>query len=59
MLMFRDRLRHDAADRDRYARTKLDLARKVWKYGQNYADAKTGVVEEILGGARIWRGGTA
>jgi len=52
MLMFRDRLRHDAADRDSYARTKLDLAQKVWKYGQNYADAKTGIVEEILARAR-------
>ena len=32
MLMFRDRLRHDAADRDRYARTKLHLARslEIW-----------------------------
>jgi GrpB-like predicted nucleotidyltransferase (UPF0157 family) len=53
MLMFRDRLRRDAADRDLYARTKLELARKVWKYGQNYADAKTGVVEEILARARM------
>ena len=53
MSMFRDRLRRDAADRDLYARTKLDLARKVWKYRQNYADAKTGVVAEILARARM------
>jgi GrpB-like predicted nucleotidyltransferase (UPF0157 family) len=53
MLLFRDRLRNDAVDRDRYARTKLDLARQVWKYAQNYADAKTSVVEEILARARM------
>ncbi len=49
MLMFRDRLRSHAADRELYARTKLDLARKEWKDVQNYADAKTAVIEEIMG----------
>jgi GrpB-like predicted nucleotidyltransferase (UPF0157 family) len=48
MLMFRDWLRDHAADRDLYARAKLALAQKDWKYGQNYADAKTAVVEEIM-----------
>jgi GrpB-like predicted nucleotidyltransferase (UPF0157 family) len=48
MLMFRDWLRSNAADRDLYARTKLALAQKKWKYGQNYADAKTAVIEEII-----------
>ena len=48
MLMFRDWLRSNAADRDLYARTKLALAQKKWKYGQNYADAKTAVIEQIL-----------
>ena len=48
MLLFRDWLRANAADRDLYGRTKRYLARKKWKYGQNYADAKTEVVEEIL-----------
>ena len=48
MVAFRDRLRTDAADRELYARTKRALARQVWKYTQNYADAKTAVVEEIL-----------
>ena len=47
MLMFRDWLRSNAADRDLYARTKLALAQKEWKYVQNYADAKTVVIEEI------------
>jgi len=48
MVMFRDWLRSHATDRDLYARTKLALALKEWKYGQNYADAKTAVVEEIM-----------
>jgi len=48
MLRFRDWLRNNAADRDLYARTKLALAQKEWKYVQNYADAKTAVIEEII-----------
>jgi GrpB-like predicted nucleotidyltransferase (UPF0157 family) len=48
LLVFRDRLRSNAADRDLYARTKLALARQEWKYVQNYADSKTVVIEEIV-----------
>jgi GrpB-like predicted nucleotidyltransferase (UPF0157 family) len=48
MLIFRDRLRSNAADRDLYARTKLALSQKSWTYVQNYADAKTAVIEEIM-----------
>ena len=48
MLMFRDWLRSNAADRDLYARTKADLSQQRWTYVQNYADAKTAVIEEIL-----------
>jgi GrpB-like predicted nucleotidyltransferase (UPF0157 family) len=48
MLLFRDWLRGNAADRDLYARTKRDLAQKEWEHVQDYADAKTAVVEEIL-----------
>jgi len=48
MLVFRDRLRGNAADRALYERTKRELARQKWEYGQNYADAKSAVVEEIL-----------
>lgn len=48
MLLFRDWLRSNAADRDLYARTKLDLAQKNWNTVQDYADAKTGVIQEIL-----------
>jgi GrpB-like predicted nucleotidyltransferase (UPF0157 family) len=52
MLMFRDWLRGNAADRDLYARTKLALAQTEWKYVQNYADAKTVIIEEIIARAR-------
>ena len=48
MLVFRDRLRTNAEDRELYERTKRELAAKEWKFVQNYADAKTAVVHEIL-----------
>lgn len=51
MLAFRDHLRVDEADRRRYESAKRDLAGRPWQYVQNYADAKTAVVEEILGRA--------
>ena len=52
MRLFRDWLRINAADRQLYERTKRDLAQREWKYTQQYADAKTEVVEEILARAR-------
>jgi GrpB-like predicted nucleotidyltransferase (UPF0157 family) len=52
MLMFRDWLRSNDADRELYERTKRELAKQTWKYVQNYADAKTAVVEEIVARAR-------
>lgn len=48
MLVFRDWLRVNAADRDHYAATKRELARRDWKYVQQYADAKSDVVAEIM-----------
>jgi GrpB-like predicted nucleotidyltransferase (UPF0157 family) len=48
MLMFRDWLRTNTADRELYARTKQELAALDWKYMQQYADAKTAVVKEIM-----------
>jgi GrpB-like predicted nucleotidyltransferase (UPF0157 family) len=48
MLLLRDWLRADAADRELYERTKRELASKRWAYEQNNADAKTAVIEEIL-----------
>lgn len=52
MLLFRDWLRSNVSDRRLYERTKRELALRDWKYTQNYADAKTTVVEEILARAR-------
>jgi GrpB-like predicted nucleotidyltransferase (UPF0157 family) len=48
MRRFRDYLRTNEADRELYARTKRELAAKEWKYVQNYADAKSEVVQDIL-----------
>jgi GrpB-like predicted nucleotidyltransferase (UPF0157 family) len=48
MVQFRDRLRTSVADRELYARAKRDLASREWKYMQQYADAKTRVIAEIM-----------
>jgi GrpB-like predicted nucleotidyltransferase (UPF0157 family) len=48
MLAFRDWLRVNEDDRLLYERTKRELATKIWRYAQSYADAKTAIVEEIL-----------
>jgi GrpB-like predicted nucleotidyltransferase (UPF0157 family) len=56
MLMFRDWLRSNDADRELYERTKRELAKQTWRYVQNYADAKTQVVEEIIARAHAARG---
>ena len=53
MLDFRDWLRTNDADRELYERTKRQLAENEWMYVQNYADAKTAVVEEILARAQL------
>ncbi len=52
MLLFRDRLRSCPDDRELYQRTKRELAAARWAYGQDYADAKSAVVEEIIARAR-------
>jgi GrpB-like predicted nucleotidyltransferase (UPF0157 family) len=57
MLLFRDWLRENEADRELYAAAKRELAAKDWKYVQQYADAKTAVVEGILSRAQKARGG--
>ena len=56
-LIFRDRLRSDPADREHYQRVKRELAQRDWTYVQQYADAKTEVVEEIVLRARALAGG--
>ena len=56
MLVFRDWLRTHDTDRQLYENTKRELAKQEWKYMQNYADAKTAVVHEILARAYAVRG---
>jgi GrpB-like predicted nucleotidyltransferase (UPF0157 family) len=48
MLKFRDHLRTNEVDKNLYAAAKRSLARKNWLSVQNYADAKTVIIEEIL-----------
>jgi GrpB-like predicted nucleotidyltransferase (UPF0157 family) len=56
MLLFRDWLRHDESDRALYERTKRELATRDWQYLQDYADAKSAVVQEIMARAQAWAG---
>jgi len=58
MVGFRDWLRTHQTDRDLYERTKRELIGQSWKYVQNYADAKTHVVEEIIARAGLPGGRT-
>lgn len=48
ILRFRDWLRTHDDDRNRYAATKYKLSKQDWRYVQDYADAKSEIVEEIL-----------
>ena len=54
MIAFRDWLRTHDDDRDLYLAAKRELAAQEWKYVQNYADAKSAVVREIV--ARAYGG---
>jgi GrpB-like predicted nucleotidyltransferase (UPF0157 family) len=51
MVQFRDRLRSRPDQRALYERTKRELAARHWTHVQNYADAKSAVVEQILSSA--------
>lgn len=55
MLIFRDWLRANAADRDLYARTKRELSQRRWERVQDYADAKTAIVAQIMARAQAPR----
>jgi GrpB-like predicted nucleotidyltransferase (UPF0157 family) len=48
MLKFRDHLRATPSDRRLYEATKRELAKRHWAFVQNYADAKTEIIETIL-----------
>ena len=52
MLLFRDVLRNRSDERELYERTKRELAARRWAYVQDYADAKSSVIEEIILRAR-------
>jgi GrpB-like predicted nucleotidyltransferase (UPF0157 family) len=47
MLLFRDWLRGNDAERDAYLRVKRDLAHRTWRHVQQYADAKTAIINQI------------
>jgi GrpB-like predicted nucleotidyltransferase (UPF0157 family) len=48
LVLFRDHLRAQPDDVALYERTKRQLAARTWAVTQDYADAKSGVVEEII-----------
>ena len=48
MVAFRDHLRTNTDDRERYEDVKRQLASQHWKFVQNYADAKSKIVAEIM-----------
>jgi GrpB-like predicted nucleotidyltransferase (UPF0157 family) len=48
LLVFRDCLLKDQSARERYERVKRELAKQTWGRVQDYADAKTAVIAEIL-----------
>ena len=52
MLLFRDRLRVNRDERTLYEEAKRRLAARSWTRVQDYADAKSAVVEEIIARAR-------
>jgi GrpB-like predicted nucleotidyltransferase (UPF0157 family) len=54
-LLFRNRLRAVSEERELYARTKRELSERTWRYVQDYADAKSDVVEAIIARARADR----
>ena len=48
MLRFRDWLRTNDTDRDKYAQVKRSLAKNKWRHVQHYANAKTSIIQEIM-----------
>lgn len=51
-LTFRDRLRKNSGDRHRYETTKRALAKRDWSDMNEYAKAKTEVIEDIIATAQ-------
>jgi GrpB-like predicted nucleotidyltransferase (UPF0157 family) len=55
MVGFRDRLREHREEFELYLATKRDLAARDWQFMQQYADAKSAIVEEIIARAQAER----
>jgi GrpB-like predicted nucleotidyltransferase (UPF0157 family) len=53
-LLFRDWLRENADDRERYETVKRELASREWDDSNDYADAKNAVVAAIMESAETW-----
>ena len=58
-LDLRDWLRVDVSDRALYAEVKRDLAKRPWSDMNHYAEAKSEVIQQVLGRARAWRASPA
>lgn len=52
VLAFRDRLRSSPSDRDAYEALKRQLATREWRDMNDYADAKSDLIEQILAASR-------
>jgi GrpB-like predicted nucleotidyltransferase (UPF0157 family) len=53
-LLFRDWLRVDPSDRALYERVKRELAARDWPDTNDYAEAKTEVIEAVTRRAETW-----
>ena len=53
-LLFRDWLRREVEDRERYGAVKRELAGRDWSDMNAYADAKSSSIEEIIARAERW-----
>lgn len=53
-LLFRDWLRTNEADRENYEAVKRDLATRTWRDMNDYADAKSDVINAITARAASW-----
>jgi GrpB-like predicted nucleotidyltransferase (UPF0157 family) len=58
-LDLRDWLRVDESDRAVYADVKRELAQRPWSDMNHYAEAKSDVIQQVLGRARAWRASSA
>ena len=57
MIRFREHLRASQSDREIYETKKRELAARNWVYIQNYADAKTDIIEAIIARTKKADGG--